>query len=128
MPLQALQIPATFPARSAVVRVAWEAGQLSVVVRGASEGGGSTAIDFPDVVGFRVLDERDLMEYWPACSSPDGGLFEIQQGGWLEQEQARPGSCIGPMKLPRHEFLVVGCDNCVSVLTSSQPRVHQCEV
>jgi hypothetical protein len=36
--------------------------------------------DFPEIVGFRVLDERDLMEFWPECSSPHGKLFEILAG------------------------------------------------
>lgn len=129
MELQALQIPATFPVRSSIVRVAWELGQLSIIVQGAVAESRGIAIDFSDVYGFRVLDERDLLEYWPACSSHNGaGLFEIRQGGWLEQEEARPGSCIGPMRLPLLEFLVTGSDDCVNVLTPSPPRMRECEV
>lgn len=116
-----------FPNGSAVMRVEYELGQLSVFVRG-SPNESSIVVDFSEVIGFRVLDERDLMEFWPACSAPNGGLFEIYQGGWLAQELARPGSLIGPMNMKALEYLVTGVDDCVSVLTQSPPLVRKFEV
>src|SRR5262249_27626318 len=44
---------------------------------------------FRDPVGFRVLDERDLCEFWNAYSEPNGWLYEVHEGGWLELERKR---------------------------------------
>lgn len=128
MTVLATQIATAFPEGSAVVRVEWGVGRLSVIVEGTAEASRGVVLEFSDVVGFRVLDERDLMEFWPACSTSNGGLFEIHEGGWLSQERIRPGSCIGPMNPSVKEYLVTGPDDCVSVLSPNPPQVRECEV
>jgi hypothetical protein len=75
------------------------------------------------VLGFRVLDERDLMEYWPVCSTPNGWLFEIVRGGWVSQELERPGSCLTGMFADAREFLVGGINECVSIISYSVPKI-----
>jgi hypothetical protein len=50
-----------------VERVVYEGYVLSVVLRAMPENV-AWEIKFSGVVGFRVLDERDLLKYWPACS------------------------------------------------------------
>lgn len=37
-------------------------------------------VRFDSVEALRVMDERDLLEYWPACSGSDW-LFEVHSGG-----------------------------------------------
>jgi hypothetical protein len=82
-------------------------------------------VEFTDIVGFRVLDERDLMEFWPECSAPNGRLFEILAGGWLSQELLRPGSLLGPMKIKAREYFLAGSDDCVSVISYGEPVVRK---
>lgn len=48
-------------------------------------------IAFYSTLGFRVLDEGDLLEFWPHCSTTNGWLFEIESDGWFDQESQRKG-------------------------------------
>jgi hypothetical protein len=80
-------------------------------------------VTFDGVLNLRVVDERDLMEYWPTCSSPNGWLFEIFEGGLLDQERARQGSLIGALNGEVTEYLITGACQCVSVLTTGEPKV-----
>ena len=93
---QSVPNPHAFPNGSEVVRIEYALGALKVCVRGLRNEE-SVIVEFADVLGFRVLDERDLLEYWPVCSTPNGWLFEIASGGWLSQEVARAGSLIDAM-------------------------------
>ena len=44
---------------------------------------------FAGAEGHRVLDEGDLLEFWPECSAPNGCIFKVLSGGWFEG--IRPG-------------------------------------
>ena len=81
-------------------------------------------VSFVRPVGFRFLDEGDLLEFWPDCSLNNGWLYEIRSGGWLEQESARAGF------LAKHndglrEYLVVSQNGCLSVLATGPPAVAE---
>ncbi len=82
-------------------------------------------------VGFRVLDEGQLVHYWEEPDRPKGCIWRVLSGGWFEQESARPGFLLGAHHEagdPRpNEFLVVGGDACVSVLSWGEPHVRQAE-
>lgn len=81
-------------------------------------------VTFDFTMGFRVLDERDLMEYWPICSTPMGWLFNIQEGGWLDQDRPRPGSCMLDMFPDAKEYLIAGINECVSVFSTENPKLQ----
>jgi hypothetical protein len=82
-------------------------------------------LQFKAVIGIRVLDERDLLEYWPECSTPNGRLFEIISGGWLSQERTRTGSLIAATFPAAREFFVAATDACISVLCTDEPIVSE---
>lgn len=85
---------------------------------------GGSVVLFVDAIGFRVLDEGDLLEFWPACSTAHGcGIFEIHDGGWLEQESTRKGFISSCSRPALREFLVTGPDDCVGVLAFSAPEL-----
>jgi hypothetical protein len=85
---------------------------------------GHSVFLFTDAVGFRVLDEGDLLEFWPACSTaPGGGLFEIHGGGWLEQESRRKGFMSSSTRPALREFLVTGQNDCVGVFAFTAPEL-----
>jgi len=88
--------------------------------------GGPRKIDvlFPHAEAFRVMDERDLGEYWPACSTPNGWIFEVTDGGWLKQELERPNSLVARIHHGIREFLIAGVDDCVSVLSLNKPEMR----
>ena len=77
-----------FQAEIEVARIDYSKGILSLEI-GDLISSQTITVEFDQVVGFRVLDERDLMEYWPTCSIPNGWLFEIIAGGWLQHEAKR---------------------------------------
>lgn len=112
-----------FKSCSEVVRVEFEPDSLLVSVVGPDIEH-ITIVCFEDVEGFRVLDERDMLEFWPECSSPNGWLYEIESGGWLSQEANRPGSLLECFDSLLHEYLISGVNACVSVLTYSKPIIQ----
>ena len=114
----------SFPRGSEVVGVEYTLGKLSIHVQG-SENTKPLVVEFKDTIGFRVLDERDLMEYWPECSTLKGWLFEVTAGGWLSQETNREGSLIATINPEAKEYLVTGEDDCVSVICRNEPVVHK---
>lgn len=115
--------PAWLGSCGEVVSVEYGAGRLCVRL---SEIGGESAIEvrFAAVEAYRVMDERDLSEFWPECSSHNGWLFEVLGNGWLSQELCRPGSLVTHMNRGLREFLVAGVNDCVSVLSVVAPEVH----
>jgi hypothetical protein len=112
-----------FSRGSTVVDISYEPETLTVHVEGTAPIE-RVIVEFQDVSGFRVLDERDLMEFWPTCSTPNGWLFEILAGGWLSQELARPGNLMGTLGTDLREYLVTGENECVSVITRNEPTIR----
>ena len=106
-----------------VAAVEYKFGSLRVHVTDISSNRTVIAL-FEDVQAFRVLDERDLQEFWPACSSATGGVFEVNDGGWLSQERQRPGSMLAHIHLQLKEYLVTGQNECVNVLATEVPVVR----
>ncbi len=81
-------------------------------------------VHFDSVVGFRVLDEGDLMEFWTECSLSNGWLFQIFNGGWFRQETSRSGF-MASANLKLQEYLLVSRNECVSVFCEQdEPKVH----
>lgn len=80
-------------------------------------------IIFEQSYGFRVLDELDLTEFWTQCSLVDGWFFEVMDGGWKTLELSRPHFLSGRNEWVR-EYLVIGLNECVSVLTKESPLIY----
>ncbi|QGW80182.1 hypothetical protein [Variovorax paradoxus] len=123
--VEAVAVPTVFDDQGAweIVRVDYALRQLTVVAQDVKSDT-SIRVRFDDVVAYRVMDERDLGEYWPACSLPNGWVYSIRSGGWLSQESARSGSCVGLFYPGVQEYLVAGFTDCVSVLCTSEPRIE----
>ncbi|GAA68377.1 MULTISPECIES: hypothetical protein [Pseudoalteromonas] len=81
-------------------------------------------IIFEDPAGFRVLDEGDLLEFWPDCSLQAGWLHEINSDGWFDLEKNRNGFLLAD-NAKVTEYLVVGVNYCVSILAWEKPKVQQ---
>jgi len=80
-------------------------------------------ITFDAPAGFRVLDEGDLLEYWPDCSTTNGWLYEIAGQGWLDQERHRGGFFSGHNSEIK-EYFIAGVNYCISVLAWEKPDVE----
>ncbi|MGB0299727.1 MAG: hypothetical protein ACPGCM_00495 [Alteromonas oceani] len=82
----------------------------------------SATVNFDAIHGFRVLDEGDLGEFWSQCNLKTGWCFEVLAGGWNDLENTRKHYVTGKLYQPK-EFLIIGLNECVSVLTFEQPKV-----
>jgi hypothetical protein len=104
-----------------VVRSLWYDGEtLTVEIQG--EGFAFARLVFHRPAGFRVLDERDLCEFWNEYSEPNGWLYEVEEGGWLELEAHRPLFNSPDFHPGLREYLLVD-DKCVSVLAVQPPEI-----
>lgn len=74
-----------------------------------------------NAVGFRVLDERDLCEFWPDYAEPQGWLWEVHSGGWIELERRRRQFNSHEYCAPLREFLIVD-EMCVGILAGQPPE------
>lgn len=102
-------------------RVAYEGAELRVTVKTTS---GYLRVRFGMPVGFRLLDEGDLLEFWPQCSLDKGWLYEVNAGGWMDLESSRSGF------LTKHhtavtEYLLVTQNGCLSLIAANPPEVTE---
>jgi hypothetical protein len=82
----------------------------------------SAQVFFQTCYGFRVLDELDLTEFWSQCTLLRGWLYEVSGGGWKDLELRRPTFISGQHAWTK-EYLIVGLNECVSVLSKDFPVV-----
>ncbi|MDX6015598.1 MULTISPECIES: hypothetical protein [Shewanella] len=102
------------------IRLCYESQGLDIEV---SVEGSRAQVHFDSVVGFRMLDEGDLMEFWTECSLSNGWLFQISNGGWYRQEAKRSGF-MASANLKLQEFLLVSRGECISVFCEQgEPKV-----
>jgi len=81
-------------------------------------------IRFPSINGFRVLDEGDLLEFWPECSSKTSWLHIVESGGWHTLESTREGY-LSKENREITEYLVAGLNDCVSVIAFEEPKITE---
>ncbi len=97
---------------------------ISLVIDIQGEGFTFARVVFHNPIGFRVLDESDLSELWNIYSEPNGWLYEVEEGGWMELESNREAfasQTIYEEKL--HEYLIVD-DKCINVLATTPPEIQ----
>lgn len=81
-------------------------------------------VEFDSPAGYRVLDEGDLLEFWPYCSSNNGWLFEILGDGWLHQEKERKGF-LSAANVEIKEYFIIGCNYCIGIFAWEDPSVAE---
>lgn len=79
-------------------------------------------VTFDSSLGFRVLDEGNLLEFWDHFNLKDGWLFQISSGGWYDIESKRNGF-VSQHHSDVREYLILGVNECVSVLSVEPPKV-----
>ena len=82
-------------------------------------------IIFENPRGFRLLDEGDMYNYWEGELMLNNWLFGIESGGWLDREDDAGGFI--SKALGFCEFLITGTDDCVSVISHSEPIIRKHE-
>jgi hypothetical protein len=105
-----------------ITRVCLEWGTLVVTLISGGDRKAAT-VRFSEIAGFRLLDEGNLLEFWPECSGVNGWLFLIKKNGWLDQESTRDGFLL-EKDMGLSEYFIASQNSCVSVLSSEVPRVE----
>jgi hypothetical protein len=82
---------------------------------------------FKNVVGFRVLDEGNLLEFWNPAVRVPGWIWKIESGGWFELEKLRSGFLAQHHGDSHNEYLVLGINDCISVIAESDPIIIDSE-
>ncbi len=113
--------PASRYRTKAVRSLDYDGETLTVEIQG--EGFAYARVVFRQPAGFRVLDERDLCEFWKEYHLGNGWLYEVEAGGWLELERTRPLFNSPGFFVGLREFLLVD-DKCVSVLAVQPPEIE----
>jgi hypothetical protein len=77
---------------------------------------------FHQPIGFRCLDEGDLLEFWESEQITSNWLLQIHESGWLAQESNRHGFLSKYTELS--EYLIKGCNECLNVLSTDKPLIN----
>lgn len=119
---EAIETACRFQSPADITHVRFEWGELVVTLM--SSGDKRVAVArFGEVAGIRLLDEGDLLEFWPVCSSANGWLFRITENGWFDLEATRPGF-LREKGLGLSEYFIASQNSCISVLSSEAPSVE----
>ena len=81
-------------------------------------------VTFDTPRGFRVLDEGDLLEFWNIETRPKGWLLVVKSGDWYDLEKCRIGFVSG-VTGGYFEYLIIGENECVSVITNDEPVIPE---
>ncbi|WP_287027969.1 hypothetical protein [Herbaspirillum sp.] len=123
-PVNAVPVPnqCTFRSSVDITQVRFEWGELAVTL---TSGGDRKVViaKFDEVVGFRVLEEGDLLEFWPVCSSDNGWLFQVLENGWFDLEAIRSGF-LREKGLGISEYFIASQNSCISVLSGGVPSIE----
>jgi hypothetical protein len=110
-----------------VVSVGWRAEEPILVEVLSKRSGRRCEVHFPESSGMRVLGELDLASFWmgqPARVLQSTWLFVVRRGGWFDLEATRQ-DFYTQHEAPVVEYLVAGYEECVSVLSRSQPKLEE---
>lgn len=92
---------------------------LTLQLESSTEGKFQIVFDSPEAV--RVIDEGQICEFWNKYSTPNGWLWQVLEGGWIDLELQRSTFWGAEPPSPPLEFLIVG-DQCVFVMAQMPPR------
>lgn len=119
----AINTQISYPRGTELQQLNFQGGQLDILIVGCQDESGCRVL-FEEVIGFKVLDEREMLEYWPVCSTPNGWIFEVSANGWLQQDQARFALLnAGGLKSKLKEYVITGINECVCVISRKSPLI-----
>ena len=113
--------PAARYRRKVVRSLSYDGEVLTIEIQ--AEGSSFARVVFHRPAGFRVLDEGDLCEFWNTYSQPNGWLYQVEEGGWLELESHRKLFNSPDFFPGLVEYFLVD-EMCISVLAVQPPEIQ----
>ena len=87
---------------------------------------GVVYFSFDSPIGFRVLDEGDLSDFWAnSDKAPLQCVSEVLSGGWLDLESSRDDFLTDSSDC--REYMIGGVNSCVSVISHDPPDIQVVE-
>lgn len=79
-------------------------------------------VTFPTVAGYRVLDERELGEFWTNNiisyeETKNATVAVVEAGGWLDAESSFGALVKDGYYGSAHEYLIVGDYECLNIVS-----------
>ena len=105
-----------------VLGVGYDLNNLVIFYKSNSED--TYDIVFKDAIGFKCLDEGDMLHYWNHEIMIKNWLVEISTGGWMDLESSTNGF-VSVHNQNCREFFVMGINDCVSIIAFSEPEIKQ---
>ncbi len=100
--------------------LSYDLDKLKIIV--VAESDKRIEVVFHHPIGFRCLDEGDLLEFWENSEVTNNWLLQIDNSGWYDQESKRTGFLSKSIEV--NEYLVKGQNDCINILDTSQPKVR----
>ncbi len=76
---------------------------------------------FKEPIGFRCLNESDMLEFWENNVIVNNWFLKIHNSGWLAQESKRYGFLSKKSQL--NEYLIKGQNECINILCAQGPDI-----
>jgi len=100
--------------------LSYDLDELKIIVVIESEKRLEIVFQYP--IGFRCLDEGDLLEFWGNPDVTNNWLLQIEESGWYDQESKRDGFLSKDNEV--NEYLVKGKNDCISILDINKPKIR----
>ena len=82
---------------------------------------GMAHVVFEQPLGFRVLDEGAMLSFpWSSLSDEPSYVHLVRKGGWLDMERDAANIFTADNV---QEYVIVTCNECVSVIAYSEPKL-----
>ena len=81
-------------------------------------------VTFDNIIGFRVLDEGDLLEFWDNDLRLNSWFWNVEKGGWTDLEKSRSGFVSGSHNNST-EYLIIGINDCISIIANDKPKINE---
>lgn len=112
-----------------VVSVAFDRSRLVVDLDLYEPDAPGLRILFDRVVGYRVLDERDVPRFWHSANNEGvcNGclLYEVTGGGWADEHKSQSPIMDAGFYPKLREWIVLSEDWCVSILGEGEANVSE---
>lgn len=83
-------------------------------------------IHFSNIIGFRLLDEGNLIAYWESeAFNSNHHIYEILSGGWSNGEPIADGILSNREFIGYREWFIVTTNECITVLSGEEPQVRE---
>jgi hypothetical protein len=113
---------------ASITELSYALSGLRLVVSAPIDKDDYVEIFFPDVQAFQVLRENDYLEYWKHSGFRSNHLiYKMICGGWRDRVGSNYLQITNAYKDDYSEWLIIGTEDCVNVVSASEPLVRNFE-